>query len=229
MASTSISQPVAKTLSVVDLVGETLKGRIRIPEFQRPLRWQWEDVRRLFDSIVKGYPIGSVLLWIRPAPEATIRLGGRCIPARQFDDGWWVVDGQQRLTSLANALSEEGSRDDRFALAYDLEQQTFCHPSREDLGHIIPLPVLFDGLDHKSAHLVQPRGNRPLAEHGFARASPHRQGGLGRNYDQGLRIVLRKETVRPWASVRRPSSRIWSIMLKTSGWAFSISSNRTTV
>ncbi|AUB80685.1 DUF262 domain-containing protein [Candidatus Thiodictyon syntrophicum] len=144
MASTSISQPVAKTLSVVDLVGETLKGRIRIPEFQRPLRWQWEDVRRLFDSIVKGYPIGSVLLWIRPAPEAAIRLGGLRIPARQFDDGWWVVDGQQRLTSLANALSEEGSRDDRFALAYDLEQQTFCHPSREDLGHIIPLPVLFD-------------------------------------------------------------------------------------
>jgi len=144
MASTSISQPVAKTLSVVDLVGETLKGRIRIPEFQRPLRWQWEDVRRLFDSIVKGYPIGSVLLWIRPAPEAAIRLGGLRIPSRQFDDGWWVVDGQQRLTSLANALSEEGSRDDRFALAYDLEQQTFCHPSREDLGHIIPLAVLFD-------------------------------------------------------------------------------------
>lgn len=144
MASTSISQPVAKTLSVVDLVGETLKGRIRIPEFQRPLRWQWEDVRRLFDSIVKGYPIGSVLLWIRPAPEAAIRLGGLRIPARQFDDGWWVVDGQQRLTSLANALSEEGSRDERFALAYDLEQQIFRHPSKEDAGHIIPLPVLFD-------------------------------------------------------------------------------------
>ncbi len=144
MAYTSISQPVAKTVSVVDLVDETLKGRIRIPEFQRPLRWQWEDVRRLFDSIVKGYPIGSLLLWIRPAPQATIHLGGLRIPARQFDDGWWVVDGQQRLTSLANALSAEGSRDERFALSYDLEQQTFRHPSREEAGHLIPLPVLFD-------------------------------------------------------------------------------------
>ncbi|WP_295580099.1 DUF262 domain-containing protein [uncultured Lamprocystis sp.] len=144
MANTSISQPVAKTISVVDLVDETLRGRIRIPEFQRPLRWQWEDVRRLFDSIVKGYPIGSVLFWIRPAPQAIIHLGGLRIPARQFDDGWWVVDGQQRLTSLANALSAEGSRDERFALSYDLEQQTFRHPSREDAGHLIPLPVLFD-------------------------------------------------------------------------------------
>ncbi len=55
MANTSISQPVAKTIAVLDLVDETLKGRHRIPEFQRPLRWQWEDVRRLFDSIVKGF------------------------------------------------------------------------------------------------------------------------------------------------------------------------------
>ncbi len=37
-----------------------------------------------------------------------------------------------------------------------------------------------------------------------------------------------KSTVRPLPSVRRPSSRIWSNALKTSGCAFSISSNRTT-
>ena len=144
MASTSISQPVAKTISVVDLVAETLSGRLRIPEFQRPLRWQWEDVRRLFDSIVKGYPIGSLLLWIRLAPEAHVRLGGLRIDARRFEDGWWVVDGQQRLTSLANALSDQGSRDERFALAYDLQSETFGHPGKADEGHVIPLPVLFD-------------------------------------------------------------------------------------
>ncbi len=40
--------------------------------------------------------------------------------------------------------------------------------------------------------------------------------------------VFLKSTVRPWASVSRPSSRIWSKELKMSGWAFSISSNRTT-
>ena len=40
--------------------------------------------------------------------------------------------------------------------------------------------------------------------------------------------VFLKLTVRPWPSVRRPSSRICSSMLKTSGCAFSISSNSTT-
>ena len=41
-----------------------------------------------------------------------------------------------------------------------------------------------------------------------------------------ITIVLRKSTLRPWASVSFPSSRIWSRMLNTSGCAFSISSRR---
>ena len=47
-------------------------------------------------------------------------------------------------------------------------------------------------------------------------------------FDVMMRTVFRKSTVRPCASVSRPSSRIWSSTLKTSGWAFSISSNSTT-
>ena len=39
---------------------------------------------------------------------------------------------------------------------------------------------------------------------------------------------LVKLTVRPWPSVSRPSSMIWSRTLKTSGWAFSISSSKIT-
>ena len=40
--------------------------------------------------------------------------------------------------------------------------------------------------------------------------------------------VFLKSTTRPWESVRRPSSRICSSVLKTSGWAFSTSSKSTT-
>jgi len=60
--TTPFSQPTAKTFSLIDLVAAASAGRLRIPEFQRPLRWQWKDVSRLFDSIVKGYPIGNLLL-----------------------------------------------------------------------------------------------------------------------------------------------------------------------
>ena len=43
-----------------------------------------------------------------------------------------------------------------------------------------------------------------------------------------MMIVLRKSTLRPEPSVRCPSSKICNMVLKTSGWAFSISSKSTT-
>lgn len=144
MSNNSISQPTARTFSVVDLVTETLEGRIRIPEFQRPLRWQWEDVRRLFDSIIRGYPIGNLLIWKRKAFSANVKLGGLQINAREFDEGWWIVDGQQRLTSLANALCVTETQDDRFLLAYDLNNGVLVRPGKIEDGYIVPLPVLYD-------------------------------------------------------------------------------------
>ena len=44
-----------------------------------------------------------------------------------------------------------------------------------------------------------------------------------------MRTTFLKSTVRPCASVSCPSSSIWRSILKTSGWAFSISSKRTTL
>lgn len=59
--------PNATSYTIADLIELVLEGRLRIPRFQRGLRWQWEDARRLFDSIARGYPIGSLLFWARPA------------------------------------------------------------------------------------------------------------------------------------------------------------------
>ncbi|MGH8897224.1 MAG: DUF262 domain-containing protein [Egibacteraceae bacterium] len=134
----------ATTYDLEDLVSEAWAGRIRVPHFQRDFRWTLHDVRRLFDSIVKGYPIGSLLLWVRPAEAQTIRLGALEIPAPETEQALWVVDGQQRITSLANALHEKGGIDPRFALSYDLSDEMFVRRSTQPDPSLIPLPVLFD-------------------------------------------------------------------------------------
>lgn len=144
MASGLDTAPTATTLEIEGLVQQAWKGSIRVPHFQRDFRWGWEDVRRLFDSILKGYPIGSLLLWEREAAAATLQLGGLRIEAPHSDSAYWVVDGQQRLTSIANALHPEGSADSRFALAYDLERDELLHLPATFLPHVVPLPVLFD-------------------------------------------------------------------------------------
>nr|MDQ3577443.1 DUF262 domain-containing protein [Actinomycetota bacterium] len=113
------TKPNAVTFDLEELVELAWAGQIRIPHFQRPFRWGLEDIRRLFDSILKGYPVGSVLLWVRSAPEQKVKLGNLHIDARKADRALWVVDGQQRITSLANALHPEASTDPKFALGFD--------------------------------------------------------------------------------------------------------------
>lgn len=144
MRDSSITQPNASTWLIEDMVAAVRDGSVRIPEFQRPLRWQWQDVRRLFDSILRGYPIGSLLLWARAAPEATLRLGALELEAPALENAFWVVDGQQRIVSLANALSDEGAKDPRFSLNYDLREHQFERPTNDGDPLSLPLPVLFD-------------------------------------------------------------------------------------
>lgn len=143
MATPPITKPNAVTFPLEDIVGEVLEGRVRIPDFQRKFKWQWEDVRRLFDSIVRGYPIGSLLLWSRPAKEARLVLGALELQAPESEEALWVVDGQQRLTSLANALSDSGQKDPRFASAYDLASGKLVKGS-DHRAHVVPLPIVFD-------------------------------------------------------------------------------------
>jgi hypothetical protein len=146
MASELATRPTATTLDVETLVTMAWRGEIRVPHFQRAFRWQRRDVIRLFESVLRGYPIGSLLLWRRRAEAQRLTLGSLTIEAKGSDRALWVVDGQQRITSLANALHPQAWDDDRFRVAYDLESRRFVPlPSQwAEKPLLIPLPVLFD-------------------------------------------------------------------------------------
>ncbi|MFI2609970.1 DUF262 domain-containing protein [Kitasatospora sp. NPDC018619] len=138
------TQPSAATYDLEDLIAEAWSGRIRVPHFQRDYRWTSKDVIWLFDSIVRGYPIGSLLLWVRHSPSDRVRLGALTIDAPETDQALWVVDGQQRVTSLANALHSAGNLQEPFNVYYDLEKREFIPTPKVAETHHIPLPTLFD-------------------------------------------------------------------------------------
>lgn len=99
-------------------------GRVRIPEFQRSFRWDASDVLSLFDSILRGYPFGSFLLWKQPAPKAELVIGALRVNAEERTEALWVVDGQQRITSLVNAIDPAAAEaDDRFRIFYSLTRR----------------------------------------------------------------------------------------------------------
>jgi len=136
------SAPIATTYTIEDLLRYVENGRVRIPNFQRVFRWQAVDVARLLESIYLGYPIGSLLLWERPALEAELTLGGLKINAPAMQNALWMVDGQQRITSLANTLIEHLNVDKCFNWGFDLPNQKFVPATRNAQEFVIPLPTI---------------------------------------------------------------------------------------
>ena len=131
--------------SIQQLATLSGEGGIRVPEFQRSFRWDGTDVLALFDSIFRGYPVGSVLLWRKPAPAKRVTLGALTLNAPKRSDALWVVDGQQRITSFINGVSAEaGAIDERFRLVYALENRKFMRANDARNALAVPLPVLFD-------------------------------------------------------------------------------------
>jgi hypothetical protein len=93
MAKT-IFKPVSYELS--QLLGDIDLGKLALPELQRPFVWQKTAVRDLLDSMYRGFPIGYLMLW--NAAEADAKLIGA--NGKQHTSTEFIVDGQQRLTSL---------------------------------------------------------------------------------------------------------------------------------
>ncbi len=103
----------AVAITVEDLLERVREGRVRMPNFQRGLKWDGNDRRALADSVYRGYPIGTVLLWKNPPSTA----GGRGLRGvedpPESGDRFLVVDGQQRITTLWEALGRRPDVDER--------------------------------------------------------------------------------------------------------------------
>ena len=171
MAS-GLEQPQASSYAIHELIALVENGTIRIPHFQRGQRWGPGDVAKLFDSIYKGYPIGTLLFWKRPALETDMQLGSHSIgllriQAPERRDALWVVDGQQRITSLATALlSLEGTGGAVRALYFNLDKERFGWRPRSPRDTHLPVREAYK-LPRVMAWLRERNLDEPLQDRAF--------------------------------------------------------------
>jgi len=87
---------------------DELKGfSYQIPTFQRDVVWEKENVKKLWDSIYKFYPLGSILVWKTDIKLQNHRhIGGHKIADNHSfsNEFQYLLDGQQRTTSLLTSL-----------------------------------------------------------------------------------------------------------------------------
>lgn len=88
---------------VGELLSDVSSGRIGLPDLQRPFVWSDSKVRNLLDSMLKGFPIGYIMLWESPSDfDNKSQIGTNNKDFIQPRD--LVIDGQQRLTALLAAI-----------------------------------------------------------------------------------------------------------------------------
>jgi predicted transport protein len=91
---------------VLDMVNGNV---LVLPEIQRGYVWKPPQVRDLVDSLYRGFPIGTLLIW---QTEESLR--ARAIGQTSRSPGvptssgtMYLLDGQQRITSLLRALGDQ--------------------------------------------------------------------------------------------------------------------------
>lgn len=130
-----------------------------LPAFQREYVWKPEDIEKLFDSLMRGYPISSFLFWKVKDESKTAwkfyrfleyyrekyHMHNDYFNTSNHKDFYAILDGQQRLTSLYLALFgnydirkpyERGNNDRYFEIChfyFNLTQSK--QPENEDVEY----------------------------------------------------------------------------------------------
>ena len=112
---------------IVELIRMLAEKKLLIPPFQREFVWEPEDVLKLWDSLYRFFPIGSLLSWESPVYLRTHRrVGGRILPGAEGGGNkskkWlYLLDGQQRATAvLISILGEKAKVKQHYDFDYTL-------------------------------------------------------------------------------------------------------------
>ena len=128
------TEVVPEVVFLGKLVERVADGKIRVPRFQRAFVWKQPDLSALLDSVLRGFPIGSILVWdTEENIESTSRIGPVEISPRPKGQTGYLLDGQQRVSTLVGTLRLPDSVDDPIVeqidwrIHYDLDSREFVH------------------------------------------------------------------------------------------------------
>ena len=101
-------------ISLSLLLDRMKEGKIQLPDFQRG--WVWDDdrIKSLLVSVSQAFPVGAIMTL---SADGDVQFQNRPIEGVSLDNGFemdhYLLDGQQRLTSLYQALRYDGPVESR--------------------------------------------------------------------------------------------------------------------
>lgn len=87
-------------MDILTILSQIDLGSYAMPVFQRGYVWNRDQVRKLMNSLYRGYPIGELLVWNTTTDPGLSRGDGPLTPGNVN----LILDGQQRMTSLYGVI-----------------------------------------------------------------------------------------------------------------------------
>ncbi|MET8261746.1 DUF262 domain-containing protein [Micromonospora sp. NPDC005205] len=156
-------RPDPTVVLVDDLLTDIGRGRVRVPAFQRPFVWRPGQMLELFDSIERGYPIGSLLVWQTDEEVRSLdHIGGMPIPPPAAGSSIsYILDGHQRVSTLFGVLRhglswrvDQAEQDWIWRVYRDLrhdplvpERYRHYRPEGHPPSHLLPLAAVMRTMD----------------------------------------------------------------------------------
>jgi Protein of unknown function DUF262 len=165
MSTRDMSPPAPSVEHLTTIFRRIRQSDIRIPAFQREFVWDEGQVLELLESVYKGFPIGSLLMWrvekeiLKIAPTSVT---GFPVQEDKYPASF-VLDGLQRLSALFGVCHfGETTTDRRFNVIFNLRTGEFINAADGDKpAAYVPLSALFTPkafMEVQRNLIEQPRG-----------------------------------------------------------------------
>lgn len=140
-------QPSSLDTNLDKLLLEVSEGTMQLPEFQRD--WTWDDnrIRGIITSLSQGYPMGAIMRLQYGNPEIKFKyrtISG--VKATEIIPDYLVLDGQQRLTSIyqalysSNVVKTKTDKNKEIERYYYLSINDCLNPDADRLDAVLSIP-----------------------------------------------------------------------------------------
>jgi len=162
--------------SIKEVLKHLDEGLFAVPKLQRRFVWDGRRSAQLLDSMNRGMPIGSLMVWrTTRRHEVLLRTDATLLPPYKDHQKeiWFLIDGQQRLSSISKARSGGKTINDQNKLV-DFGKLVYSYKSYKSIGITSLTDVAHSRFAYRTPHpshdvtvqeLLSNRKNSPFWHH----------------------------------------------------------------